>query len=65
MAKTRFIQFRVNQNQYERIKLNAQARGFANMSSYLRDLALSKDMIFERKLNEMYEVIVKGNKKGE
>ena len=65
MAKTRFIQFRVNKDQYEKIKLNASARGYASMSSYLRDLALSKDLIFERKLNEMYDVIVKGNKKGE
>ena len=65
MAKTRFVQFLVNANQYERIKLNAQARGYASMAAYLRDLALTKDVIFERKLNEMYDMIVKGNKTGE
>ena len=59
MNKTRFIQFRVTRNQYERITINANAKGYVNISAYLRDLALNKDMVFERKFNEIYEVITK------
>lgn len=61
--KTRFIQFRVTRDQYERIKNNARAKGYLNLSHYLRNLALEKNFVFEQKFNEIYEVIVKGNKK--
>ena len=63
--KTRFIQFRVTSEQHSRIIQNARARGYLHLSTYLRELALVKDMLFERKINEMYKVIVKGKKSGE
>ena len=65
MNRTRFIQFRVTRDQYERIKNNARAKGYLNLSHYLRDLALDKNLMFEQKFNEMYEVIVKRDKKGD
>ena len=63
MNRTRFIQFRVTRDQYERIKNNARAKGYLNLSHYLRDLALDKNLVFEQKFNEIYEVIMKGNKR--
>ena len=47
MNKTRFIQFRVTRDQYERIKNNARAKGYLNLSHFLRDLALDKNLIFD------------------
>ncbi|MFC1723613.1 hypothetical protein ACFL0V_05725 [Nanoarchaeota archaeon] len=59
MAKTKMILFRVTQNQYERIQNNAQAKGHKTMASYLRDLALNKDMVFEKRFTEMYKIIIR------
>ncbi|MFC1741606.1 hypothetical protein ACFL3V_03670 [Nanoarchaeota archaeon] len=58
MAKTRMILFRVTQSQYERIQNNAQAKGHTSVASYLRYTALDKDLVFEKRFNDMYKVIV-------
>ncbi len=63
MAKIRFILFRVTQTQYERIKNNAHAKGHKTLSGYLRDLALNKDLLFEQRFNEMYDILVSLEKK--
>lgn len=55
------ILFRVTQSQYERIQNNAQAKGHKTTASYLRDIALNKDIVFEKRFDEMYQTIV-GNK---
>ena len=65
MNKTRFIQFRVTRDQYERIDNNARIKGYLSLSAYLRDLALNKDYAFQRKLDEIYEHIVKEKTKKE
>ena len=57
MAKTRYIQVRVNQDQFERIKNNVSAKGKKTVSEYARDLMLEKNLYFERKFDEMYEEI--------
>lgn len=59
MGKTRLIQFRVSRIEHERIYNNARAKGFMTISGYLRHLALNRDLIFEKKFDKMYEVIVK------
>jgi hypothetical protein len=59
MAKTRMILFRVTPTQYERILNNASAKGHKTMAGYLRYLALNKDMVFEKRFNEMYNVVVR------
>jgi hypothetical protein len=59
MAKTRMILFRVTQSQYERILNNAQAKGHKTLASYLRDTSLNKDMVFEKRFDEMYRAIVR------
>ena len=58
MAKTKMVLFRVTASQYERICNNAQAKGHKTLASYLREISLSKDMVFERQFKEMYDVIV-------
>ncbi|MFH1668989.1 MAG: hypothetical protein ABIA62_03600 [Candidatus Woesearchaeota archaeon] len=37
---------------------NAQAKGHKTMASYLRDVSLNKDRVFERRFDEMYKAIV-------
>jgi predicted DNA binding CopG/RHH family protein len=58
MAKTRYVQVRVNQNQFERIKNNASAKGYKTTAAYIRDLALEKNLVFERQFNEMYREVL-------
>ena len=53
------ILFRVSQTQYERILNNAQAKGHKTLASYLRNLALEKDILFEQRFLEMYRIIKK------
>ena len=59
MQKTKLIQFRVTKYQYERIRNNAESKGFRTISAYLRETALNKDLIFEKKFQEIYEIITK------
>ena len=59
MKSTKFIQIRVTLPQLERIVINAQAKGHKTISEYIRKLALEKDMVFERKFNELYKEIMK------
>jgi hypothetical protein len=39
------IRFRVNKEQFERIKLDALNNGYLTPSAYLRDLALNRNLI--------------------
>lgn len=58
-SKTRYIQVRVSPEQYERIRNNAQAKGFKTVSSFIRNILLEKDLLFEQKFGRMYEIIVR------
>jgi len=59
MAKTRMILFRVTESQHDRIWNNVYAKGYKSLASYMRYLALDKDMMFEQRFNEMYNKIVR------
>ncbi|MBN2420993.1 hypothetical protein JXB27_01805 [Candidatus Woesearchaeota archaeon] len=63
MSKTRYVQVRVNQNQFDRIKNNASAKGKKNVSEYARELMLDKSQCFERKFEELYQEIFAISKK--
>ena len=52
MSNNRRIDFRVSRNDYERIINNAQAKGYATVSAYLRSIALEKDLFLESKVIE-------------
>lgn len=56
MANTRFIHFRVNNDQFEAIKYNAGKAGFKTTSTYLRKLALENTIECNVLLNEIYHI---------
>ena len=58
MANVKMLIIRVTKNQFERIKINTQAKGFKTISGYIRSLALDKDMVFEKKFDQIYRTIV-------
>lgn len=60
MCNNRTVMVRVTKDQLDRIKQNASAKGYKTLSQYIRHLALEKDMAFEKKFNELYSKIVKG-----
>ncbi len=62
MVNNKTIMVRVTENQRERIINNASAKGFKTISSYMRSLALEHDLSFERKFNEVYNLLIEDNK---
>lgn len=63
MSKTRYVQVRVNQEQFERIKNNASAKGYKTTAGYIRDSALEKSLMFERQFQEMHQEIMRISRK--
>ena len=61
MVNNKRIFVRVTENQFERIRNNAHAKGFKTISGYVRSLTLRNDLIFEKKFNELYAKIVKSD----
>lgn len=57
MPSNRMIKFRVTENQYERILNNTSAYGHATISSYLRSLALERNLVIENKILETNKII--------
>ena len=61
MVNNKIIFVRVTEDQHERIKNNAFAKGFKTVAGYVRALTLEKDMIFEQKFNEIYDRLIRNN----
>ncbi len=59
MASTKFIQLRVTKEQYERIRNKSQAKGHKTISSFMRAAALEKDLVFEKKFDEIHSLVKK------
>ncbi len=57
-TKTIRMQFRVDKNQYERILNLSKAKGFYHIADYVRYAVLEKDLSFERKFEEVHQVIL-------
>lgn len=56
---------RVTKNQHERVKNNAEAKGYKTISSYIRSMALEQGLSFEKKFEEIYnELITSKEEKG-
>ncbi|MEK9137828.1 MAG: hypothetical protein AAB393_11955 [Bacteroidota bacterium] len=53
MAQTRFIHFRVTNEQFNTIKANANSEGFKSMAQYLRDMALHINPQMRTSINEI------------
>ena len=64
LVSNKSIFVRVTKNQHERIKNNAEAKGFKSVSAYVRSLTLEHDLSFERKFNELYTKVIAGELKG-
>lgn len=58
MVNQKYLFVRLTKNQKERIRVNAEAKGYKTISSYIRALALENDLGFEKKFNEIYRKIV-------
>lgn len=61
MAKNGVIIVRVTKTQYERVRNNAEAKGYKTISSYIRALALEYDLNFEKKFSEIYSRVTNEN----
>ena len=57
MTSNNIVKVLVTKNQKERILQNANIKGYKTVSSYIRDLALSKNQFFEDKLKEIIRKI--------
>lgn len=58
MAANKHIFVRVTRNQFERIRVNAQANGFVTVSEYIRNLALEKDLCFQDRFNRLFSKVM-------
>lgn len=59
MVQTRYIHFRVTNEQFDRIKTNANVEGFKTVSGYLRDLALHRAPEVRQKIGKIHDVSLK------
>ncbi|MBI5390272.1 hypothetical protein HZB02_02185 [Candidatus Woesearchaeota archaeon] len=58
MPKNSRIFVRVTNAQHERVRNNAEAMGYLNVSDYLRSIALERTLVFQEQFSEVYEKIV-------
>lgn len=59
MARNHTCKFKVSEAQLERIRLDAQARGYVRIAPYLRDLALEKSRVVEDQIHETNQLVKK------
>jgi len=62
MVSIKEVKIRVTRNQLERIKTNAQAKGFRSVSSYVRYLSLEYNLRVENTIFETNKIILDNNK---
>lgn len=51
------LRVRMTKMQYERVKNNANSKGFKTISRYVRDAVLNNDLAFEKKFNEIFRIV--------
>ena len=54
MTNKRRLVVRLTRSQHDRVKNNAEAKGYKTISSYIRAIALEHDLGFENKVNEIF-----------
>ncbi len=59
MIKTKAIQIRVTPEQYERIQIKANFKGYKTITSFILSTILEKDILFEQRFDEIYSIIKK------
>ena len=60
MVNQKYLFVRLTKNQYERIRIKAEAKGYKTISSYIRALTLDNDLGFEQKFDRMYDKVING-----
>jgi hypothetical protein len=53
----------LNKEEYEKFKLRVQVTGFKSMGAFVRDRVLKDNLITEKKIMEIYNVLVEKNGK--
>ena len=51
------IMVRVSKSQHERVRNNAEAYGYKTVSGYIRALALQHGLVFEDKINRIFNAV--------
>lgn len=62
MVSNQFLMIRVTRIQKERVKMEAEAKGFRTISDYIRTVILEHEPNFDIKFNEIYKKIMEGEK---
>lgn len=57
MAKNIMLRIRISRQEYDRIRAIAQARGHSTISSFIRSVALERDLWMEKRIQEIYTIL--------
>lgn len=63
MVSNQYLMVRVTKIQKERVKQEAEAKGFRTISDYIRSLALEHAPNFDIKFNEIYKKLIEEKEK--
>jgi len=58
MASNHLLKVRLTNNQKERLRLDAEAKGYKTISDYVRSHMLEHESVFLKKFEEMYDKVV-------
>jgi len=62
MASNHMLRIRVNKEQLDRLKSIALNKGYKTLSSYIRDVSLNRNLVFEKMLMEIHSEVVKNGR---
>jgi len=63
VTATKAINIRVTRDQHDRIRENAETRGFKNVSEFVRHRSLEDTLAFEMKFNRLYDRLMNEREK--
>ena len=58
MTNQKCLVVRLTKTQHERIKIDAEAKGYKTISQYIRSITLEHDLSYQKKFDEMYHKLV-------
>jgi len=65
MPNSRCLIIKMTKTQHERVRNNAEAKGYKTISSYIRSIALEHDLSFQKKIDELYYRLINAEDNGE
>ena len=63
MTNRKCLVVRLTKNQHERLRSNAEAKGYKTLSSYVRAVTLEHDLSLQKKLDEIYSKMMESEEK--